>query len=286
MPEEALEQAQEENEALDKKARKKAEKARKKEEKKEKKEKKAQEDSPEEEESGGSKIAVAAATVVFIAIWLAILALIVKMDVGGFGSTVLHPILKDVPYLNKILPETVQEEEDPVVDAQYPYSTLDEAIARIKELEVEVANEQSKTEGDSDKVSQLEAEVERLREFENKQSAFEEEKTKFYKEVVFNEKAPDISEYKAYYESIDPANAEVLYKQVVQQQEADAKVSEYATTYAEMKPKQAAAIMEKMTDNLQLVVKILQNMDTDPRSKILAAMDAEVAARITKLMEP
>ncbi len=286
MPEEALEQAQEENEALDKKARKKAEKARKKEEKKEKKEKKAQEDSPEEEESGGSKIAVAAATVVFIAIWLAILALIVKMDVGGFGSTVLHPILKDVPYLNKILPETVQEEEDPVVDAQYPYSTLDEAIARIKELEVEVANEQSKTEGDSDKVSQLEAEVERLREFENKQSAFEEEKTKFYKEVVFNEKAPDISEYKAYYESIDPANAEVLYKQVVQQQEADAKVSEYATTYAEMKPKQAAAIMEKMTDNLQLVVKILQNMDTNPRSQILAAMDAEVAARITKLMEP
>ncbi|MCI9530756.1 MAG: hypothetical protein HFH38_03225 [Lachnospiraceae bacterium] len=286
MPEEALEQAQEENEALDKKARKKAEKARKKEEKKEKKEKKAQEDSPEEEESGGSKIAVAAATVVFIAIWLAILALIVKMDVGGFGSTVLHPILKDVPYLNKILPETVQEEEDPVVDAQYPYSTLDEAIARIKELEVEVANEQSKTEGDSDKVSQLEAEVERLREFENKQSAFEEEKTKFYKEVVFNEKAPDISEYKAYYESIDPANAEVLYKQVVQQQEADAKVSEYATTYAEMKPKQAAAIMEKMTDDLQLVVKILQNMDTNPRSQILAAMDAEVAARITKLMEP
>ncbi len=208
------------------------------------------------------------------------------MDVGGFGSTVLHPILKDVPYLNKILPETVQEEEDPVVDAQYPYSTLDEAIARIKELEVEVANEQSKTEGDSDKVSQLEAEVERLREFENKQSAFEEEKTKFYKEVVFNEKAPDISEYKAYYESIDPANAEVLYKQVVQQQEADAKVSEYATTYAEMKPKQAAAIMEKMTDDLQLVVKILQNMDTNPRSQILAAMDAEVAARITKLMEP
>ncbi len=288
MPEEALEQAQEENGGLDKKAQKKAEKARKKEEKKKKKEeKKAQGDAQEEEEeSGGSKIAVAAATVVFIAIWLAILALIVKMDVGGFGSTVLYPIIKDVPYLNKILPETVQEEEEPVVDAQYPYSTLDEAIARIKELEVELANEQSKTEGDSDKTSQLEAEVERLREFENNQSAFEEEKNKFYKDVVFNEKAPDISEYRAYYESIDPANAEVLYKQVVQQEEADAKVSEYSTTYAEMKPKQAAAIMEKMTDNLQLVVKILQNMDTDPRSKILGAMDAEVAARVTKLMEP
>ena len=284
MPEDALEQVQEENGALDKKARKKAERARKKEEKQNKK--KMQEDATEEEEGGGSKIAVAAATVVFIVIWLAILALIIKMDVGGFGSTVLHPILKDVPYLNKILPETVQDEDEPVVDAQYPYSALDEAIARIKELEIELANEQSKSEGDSDQVAQLQAEVERLREFETKQSEFEEQKTEFYKDVVFNENAPDPSEYKAYYESIDPANAEVLYKQVVQQEATDSQVSDYATTYAEMKPKQAAAIMEKMTDNLQLVVKILQNMDTDPRSKILGAMDAEVAARVTKMMEP
>ena len=242
-----------------------------------------EEESQEEEESGGSKLAVILATIVFIAIWLAILALIIKMDIGGFGSTVLHPILKDVPVINKILPET---EKEPVVDAQYPYTTLDEAIARIKELEVELSDTQSQSKGNSDYVSQLEAEVARLREFENEQSAFEEEKTKFYKEVVFNENAPDISEYKAYYESIDPANAEVLYKQVVQQQEADAEIEEYAKTYSEMKPKQAAAIMEAMQDNLKLVVKILENMKTDARSDILAAMNAEVAARITKMMEP
>ena len=284
--EDILDQAGEEGGALDKKAQKKAERARKKEEKKQRKAEKKQmqeEESQEEEESGGSKLAVILATIVFIAIWLAILALIIKMDIGGFGSTVLHPILKDVPVINKILPET---EKEPVVDAQYPYTTLDEAIARIKELEVELSDTQSQSKGNSDYVSQLEAEVARLREFENEQSAFEEEKTKFYKEVVFNENAPDISEYKAYYESIDPANAEVLYKQVVQQQEADAEIEEYAKTYSEMKPKQAAAIMEAMQDNLKLVVKILENMKTDARSDILAAMNAEVAARITKMMEP
>ena len=286
MAEDILDQAGEEGGALDKKAQKKAERARKKEEKKQRKAEKKQmqeEESQEEEESGGSKLAVILATIVFIAIWLAILALIIKMDIGGFGSTVLHPILKDVPVINKILPET---EKEPVVDAQYPYTTLDEAIARIKELEVELSDTQSQSKGNSDYVSQLEAEVARLREFENEQSAFEEEKTKFYKEVVFNENAPDISEYKAYYESIDPANAEVLYKQVVQQQEADAEIEEYARTYSEMKPKQAAAIMEAMQDNLKLVVKILENMKTDARSDILAAMNAEVAARITKMMEP
>ncbi|MCI8483617.1 MAG: hypothetical protein HFH41_04670 [Lachnospiraceae bacterium] len=276
---------EQEEAGLDKKAKKKAEKARKKEEKKQRKaeKKQMQEEAPEEEESGGSKVAVIIATIAFIVIWLAILALVIKMDIGGFGSTVLQPILKDVPYINKILPESTEE---PVVDAQYPYTTLEEAINRIKELEVELSEAQSKSKGSSDNVAQLEAEVARLKEFENEQSAFEEEKTKFYKEVVFNENAPDISEYKAYYESIDPANAEVLYKQVVQQQEADAEIQTYAQTYADMKPKQAAAIMEAMQDNLKLVVKILENMDTDARGKILAAMDAEVAARITKMMEP
>ena len=285
MAEDVLDQLDGESGALDKKARKKAEKARKKEEKKQRKEEKKQqgEEAAEEEDGGGSKIAVVLATIVFIAIWLAILGLIIKMDIGGFGSTVLQPILKDVPVVNKILPESA---EGPVVDAQYPYTTLNEAIERIKELEVELSNAQTQTEGNSDYVAQLGAEVARLREFESEQSAFEEEKTKFYKEVVFNENAPDISEYKAYYEGIDPANAEVLYKQVVQQQQASEEIEEYAKTYSEMKPNQAAAIMEAMQDNLKLVVKILQNMETDARSKILAAMDAEVAARITKMMEP
>ena len=272
---------QEENGALDKKAQKKAERARKKEEKKNRQQ--MQEDVPEEEESGG-KVAVILATIVFIVIWLAILALVIKMDIGGFGSTVLQPILKDVPYINKILPESAKKEESK--DAQYPYTTLDEAIARIKELEKELSRSQSKSKGKSDNVAQLEAEVARLKEFENEQAEFEKEKSEFYKDVVFNEKAPDISEYKAYYESIDPANAEVLYKQVIQQQEGDSQIEEYANTYASMKPKQAAGLMEQMTDDLKLVAKILQNMETESRAKILDAMDSEVAARLTKIMEP
>lgn len=264
---------------VDKKKEKKAARAKKKEEKKTKK--KEKEDG--EEESGGSRVAVIVATIAFIIVWLGILALVIKADIGGFGSTVLQPILKDVPYVNKILPDTAKDE---TVDAQYPYTTLDEAIARIKELEVQLADAQSQNNASSDSVADLEAEVARLKTYEEQQAAFEEEKTKFYQEVVFGDKAPDISEYKSYYESIDPANAESLYKQVVEQEETDSKIQEYADTYAQMKPKQAAAIMEQMTDNLELVAKILQNMDTADRGAILGAMDSEVAARITKIMEP
>ena len=128
---------------LDKKAAKKAEKARKKEEKKNrklaKKEAKNQLDGDyQEAESTGSKIAVFLVTLIIIAIWVAILGVLIHFDVGGFGSTVMQPILKDVPYINKILPKT--EEEENKDSDKYPYKNLDEAIAYIKELEKELAD--------------------------------------------------------------------------------------------------------------------------------------------------
>ena len=36
-----------------------------------------------------------------------ILCLLIKLDVGGFGSGVLAPAFKDVPVINKILPEAL-----------------------------------------------------------------------------------------------------------------------------------------------------------------------------------
>ena len=53
-----------------------------------------------------------------------------------------------------------------------------------------------------------------------------------------------------------------------------------------MKPKNAAAILEKMTDDLKLVAKILKNMNAEARGAILAAMDEKIAADLTELMEP
>lgn len=277
-------EAIDENAGFDKKAAKRAEKMRKKEEKKIKKAAEAQNVEEEAEESG-SRGAIFFVTLIIIIIWLGILALLIKLDVGGFGSTILRPVLKDVPYLNRILPES-QNEEVPVVDVQYPYATLGEAVDRIKELEVELSQALAGAEGNVDTIAQLQAEIDRLKEFETEQSAFEELKSRFYEEVVFADQAPDIEEYKTFYESIDPANAAELYKQVVQQVAKDEKIQEYAQTYASMKPKAAAAIMEEMKDDLASVAEILNYMDVEARADILGAMDPTIAASLTKLMKP
>ena len=270
---------------MDKKAAKKAEKARRKEEKRNrklaKKEAKKNGTTDEfEEESGGGKAAVVFVTLMIIVIWIAILAVLIHFDVGGFGSTVMQPILKDVPYVNKILPKTEEEETKTKEDSKYPYKTVDEAVAYIKELEKELADaKESNSENDA-YVADLEAQAAQWKEYKENEQKFEEEKAKFYKEVVFSDQAPDINEYKKYYESIDPQNAENLYKQVVEQQEKDDDMSDYVKAYSQMKPKQAAAIFDTMTDNLELVAKILSAMKADARGDILGNMKTDTAAKV------
>lgn len=241
-------------------------------------------DADEEEEGGGLLSAV---IVVFIVvIWLAILALLVKLDVGGFGSGVLYPVFKDVPLINKILPDNIDEE----LEQQTEFASLDEALeeitrlrARVKELE---DGDSSRSEASSEEVAALKEEIRRLQTFEDSQIEFQKLKTEFYEEVVFSDSAPSVEEYKKYYEEIDPDNAEYIYRQVVKQIETDKDLERYVKTYSSMKPKQAAAIFEQMTDNLNLVAGILKEMDTDARAKILGVMDSEVAAQLTKILDP
>lgn len=273
-------------EKMDKKAAKKAEKARKKAEKKAAKNMGTDLENTEEEEGSSSKLAVALVTLVIIIVWLAILSLLIKWDVGGFGSTVMRPLLKDIPYVNRILPDS---EDDLSTEEEYPYKNMDEAVAYIKELEQELAQAQQGSSENSENsayIADLEAQSQKLKEYEANEAAFEEEKEKFYNEVVFSDQAPDIEQYKEYYESIDPDNAELLYKQVVEQQQTDSKISDYVKGYSQMKPKEAAAIFDTMTDNLNLVAQILENMDAQSRADILGKMNSDTAAKVTEIMNP
>lgn len=97
------EELQKENEVLDKKQLKAAKKLEKK-----KRKQKNPDDLDGDEETVGGKILVFFVTIIIILIWLAIFAMLIKLDVGGFGSGLLAPVIKDVPYLNKILPDSSQ----------------------------------------------------------------------------------------------------------------------------------------------------------------------------------
>lgn len=234
------------------------------------------------QEKRGNKALTIIIAILIVIIWLAIFGLLIKMDVGGFGSGVLRPVLKDVPVLNWILPE--YDDEQLAEENNYPYKSLDEAIARINELEAQLAEKEKTAEDAEEEKSELQAEIDRLKVFEENQKAFEERVKEFDKNVVFADAAPDISEYKAYYEEINPANAEEIYRQVVEQLQYSDAILEKANIYKNMEPEAAARILETMTADVESVAKILLAMKPKESAAILAEMDNVFAAKITKKM--
>lgn len=239
----------------------------------------------DDDEEGGGNVSAALVTTVIVVIWVAILVLLIKLDVGGFGSGVLAPVLKNVPVINKILPkDSVMETDD---EAAYGgYSSLKEAVEYIKLLEIELEEAKSSDLTSSEEIEKLEAEISRLKEFEDKQVEFQRIKNEFYEEVIYAENGPGPEEYQKYYEAMDPAMAEELYKQVLMQNQESREVKEYAQAYSEMKPKEAAAIFEAMPNNLELSARILGEMSPKDRGEILGVMNPEIAAKITKIMDP
>ena len=234
------------------------------------------------EDGIGTKILMVFVTLLVILIWLAIFVLMFKSDFGGFGSTILRPMIKDVPYLSWMLPEEDEIEES----TEYQYDTINDAIERIQELEALLDAQLVANAEDAKLIESLQAQIAELQVYKLEQDEFEKTKEKWYEEVVFSDEAPDIEAYKTYYESIDPENAEVLYKQVVEQIAYNDKVADYAKTYSSMKAKEAAAIFDAMENDLKLVADILLSMKAQARADILGKMDPEIAAKVTAIMDP
>ncbi|MDO5157000.1 MAG: hypothetical protein Q4D51_13660 [Eubacteriales bacterium] len=235
-----------------------------------------------------SKIVSGFFVILIIAVWLVILGALVRFDIGGFGSSVLRPILKDVPVVNKILPDPTDEElaaEAEVSGEENPVATLAQAKEMIAKLQEE--NEKLTAKNKSLKVDKadLTKEVERLKVFEDNQNEFQAQKEEFYREIVYGENAPDADTYSKWYESIDAAHAEAIYRQVVADQAVDDEVKKVAKTYENMKPSEAAAVLEKV-GNLDVVAEVLSAMKADARAKVMDQMDKNLAASVTKKLMP
>ena len=234
------------------------------------------------DESTGSKIVTVLIVLVIVVIWLAIFGVLIKLDVGNFGSEVLYPVLKDVPVVNMILPEPAQNQSDTSTSKEY--DNLTEANARIKELESQLAANKNAGSANQSEVSDLQAEINRLKKFEQEQSAFAKRVQEFDKNVVYNDKAPDTEEVKKYYEEIEPDNAEKIYKEVCKDYEYSQEIKDQADAYGKMEPASAAAILSEMTNDLTLVAKILDSMQTSKSALILQNMKPKTAAQVTTKM--
>lgn len=234
-----------------------------------------------EGESFKSKLGTTVLVLIITIVWLLIFALLIKLDIAGMGTR-LRPLIKDVPYLNYILPPV--SDDVLISENNYPYEDITEAIDIIKQLEDQVATLEDKNSKYAGMVLDLQSEVSRLQQFEDDQAAFEERVKRFDINVVYNSQAPDISEYKKYYDEINPETASKLYKEVVEQLQYDSAIKEKADILKNMKPGQAAAALEEMTADIEYTCKILLSMKTAEATEIMNKMDTLFVARILQTM--
>ena len=153
--------------AEEKKKLKKEQQAQRKEAKRRAKEIAKQEDALDDG-SEGSSLLTFGATILIVILWIAVICAVIKLDIGGFGSSVVTPILKDVPVLNRILPgNSITETTDG--SAYGGYTSLQDAVDQIKSLELQLEQSQTASAAKDEELDQLKAEVLRLKEFEDQQ---------------------------------------------------------------------------------------------------------------------
>lgn len=235
----------------------------------------------EEKKKSSGKLGVFLVILGILLAWIIIFVVIIRADVGGIGTS-LRPSLKDVPVIHWILPPV--SDEQIAWEENYPYRDIKDAVAYIKQLEIQVDTLTTERDTYAQSTSDLQKEVERLKVFEEQQIAFEERVKDFDKNVVFNSKAPEIEEYKLYYEAINPTTAEEIYRLVLEQLQYDESIREKAKIIKTMKPSQAAAVLEEMTADMEWISKVLLTMKPDECAAILDKMDQLFVAKIFKKM--
>ncbi len=234
--------------------------------------------------AGGNKGKVIRSIIVFFVVLLVLIVgvgAMIRFDVLGMGTKYLGPYIQNVPILSMILPEMPVEEG---ADDTYNFETVEEAVEILQITEKMLKESDEKAEELSEQLEQLTAEVTRLSVFEANQLQFEEDKAAFDALIASSSDPVDFTEW---FESMYPKNAADIYADVVGEVVISQELKDLVGLYENMKPSQAAAILESMaTTRLAQTTQIIKNLSSDQGADILGAMDADTAAKITTYLYP
>ena len=167
---------------------------------------------------------------------------------GGFGSNVLGPVIGDVPYINKILPASAQDD------------TL-------------LVNKKHTSKKKKNKKQQATTEAATTTETATTQAA-----TTTADASATTQEANTATAGTAG-ASGTSGNA------AASTQALDPTMQTYVDTYNSMEASSAAAILEGMTGDYTLVAEIMSHLDPQKRADIFAAMSTQNAAKIMKIMQ-
>lgn len=220
----------------------------------------------------GKKIAF---LLIFILI-IAALAAVFIFNLFDIREKYLRPVLQNVPIVKNILPETQEQDE-------FGAMTKEQLVVEVKKMRSENERLQESNNVLNDRIKTLQSENTSLKELESQYEEFRTEREQFENMVA----SGDPQAYANFYEGINPEHAEELYKEAIVSTSADTELKNYVQTFENMKKDAAAKALEELVGtDMDLVVRILQNISTEQRGAILSVMDTANTAAIIKQMAP
>lgn len=217
-------------------------------------------------------------------IWLLLFVFLIALMVAILGFNAfnirekyLRNTLKNIPVVKNLLDETTQ------ADAVQQSITPEQLNLKIAELEKQIEDNKNTITILTDNNKELELENKRLKEIESQQLEFEKKRKELDERIAMNDPAA----YSAFYEQISPENAQNLYSQAKLSAQEKADIKKYTQSFETMPADAAAGVVEEMVQtDMDLVVLIFNNIDSEQSGKILAEMDPKKAAKLVKRLAP
>jgi flagellar motility protein MotE (MotC chaperone) len=240
-----------------------------------------------------SLIVVITALLVVAVVTLGVFYFTVKNNINGMADILLPQII-DHPILRLALPEELipGEPEDPdnpkYLTEKQLLKKYDEYRTKVKELNESLANanatiEQMKNEAQSavDESALLKQNEELLKKIAEEQAKVDADK-KALSELIAR---GDMQGFKDYFQKVDKATAEAIYKEILAQDAKKASNSDIAKQFSEMEPENAALVLTELfgTDK-ETLLNIFEGLKAAAAALILEQMDTKTAAEITKLL--
>lgn len=216
---------------------------------------------------------------IFFVLIMGIAVAILFFNAFNIREKYLRSTIDKIPIVKNIIPSGEAVE----TSAQEDTMSIQQAQARIADLENQLSTKDTTIDSLTKDNDSLRLENNRLKEIESQQIQFRADKEEFDRMIAEN----DPTAYSAFYESISPENAERLYQSTKATSEQRKELKNYTNAFEEIEAEAGAGIIEEMVGtDMNLAALILENISSEQRANILAAMDATLAASVVKYMAP
>ena len=213
---------------------------------------------------------------VFFVVILALIVVIIKLDIGKISSKYIAPKIENVPIIKHILPGKNEQ-------GLYDNHNKEQLVDIISGNETEIQLAELKIQEQLDQISGLESKIRDLEVFEEEYLNFKEEKRVFDAYIGNMDK----DEYVKYYQQMHPETAEEVYAQIIQVQQLTKEERKYSALISEMDETRAAKVLENLFQtDMDIILAILSNMETENASVILEEMDSKIASIVVKQLSP